>query len=121
MFLQSAYKNMPLISASKKFVHHCYVLTAQLADEEKNIIGHQLKQAVLTAHLHLIEGYHLSSKKRKKKYRLFDEAIKTLVLADALLDIIQEMQLLPLPQVEEAADLLASVQKMAVQAKHKKK
>ena len=81
MFLERAYKEIKLVSLSRKLLHACYELAAALPEEEMTNLTRQIKTAALDTHLRISQG--TASRPRKDRLKYMGQAQQSLVIADA--------------------------------------
>ena len=98
MPLPLAYREIELYALSKKLALACYAFTQLLPPEEKAISFEQIRKTALGAHMHIAAAVSHASKKRRRNY--FKIAKEYLVMLDAAIAIVHELNCV------QAADLL---------------
>jgi four helix bundle protein len=103
MFSQLPYKTLDLYSLSKKLVISCYELSHELPTEEKTNLSRYLRSAALTVHVNTAQGAFLKSKKKRKKF--ITAAQNSLVIIDAVIEVLIDVKFISEDQSDEVIRL----------------
>lgn len=101
-----SFKSFDIFELSKKLVIACYALTAQLPKEEKTNLTQYIRNAALSAHINIMQGVFL--KKKKAKRRFLKDAQNALVIIDAAIDVLVEVELVKEEDTTEVIQLSSS-------------
>lgn len=110
MFLQLAYKELKIVSLSKKLVRRCYELAQEVPTENTGNLVQQFKQAALNTHLSISEGAFRRS--RKKQRTFFKKAQRSLIVTDAAFEVLYELGYVSADAADEVSILLVNNYKL---------
>ena len=105
MLKATSYKGLDLYNLSKKLVIACYELTHELPAEENNNFTRYIRTAAISLHLNIAQAVLIESKKRKKLIR---NARSALIIIDAAVEILGELQFVTKQQIELITSLSSS-------------
>lgn len=104
--LQLSYKEDDLYPLAKKLLHGCYELTQDLPKEVEKNLGQEMRRSSMLAFLSVAQAVAQEKKKKKRKKLL--PARDCLLIIDAILEVLLELELVSRPQAQEAARLLGA-------------
>lgn len=99
----STFKTFDILDLSKKLVVACYSLTANLPAEEKTNLTLHLRNAALKVHLNSVEAAFLKNKKKKRK--MVSKAKNSLLIIEAIIDVLIEVGLVKEESTTEVMEL----------------
>lgn len=102
MARRALYKSLEIYKISKKLAASCYELTHDLPEQEKTNFSKYIRAAALSVHVNIAQAAFRKSKKRKKHFR---EARKGLVVIDAAVEILVEVELITADQADPVLHL----------------
>ena len=85
----SAFGPFDILEQSKKLVVACYMLTGNLPTEEKTALTLYMRNAALTVHLNSVQASFIKKKKAKKNF--IKGAKNSLVVIEAVADVLIEL------------------------------
>jgi four helix bundle protein len=109
MLKATSYKGLELYNLSKKLVITCYELTHELPAEEKNNFTRYIRTAAISLHINIAQAILIESKKRKKFMR---NARSALIIIDAAVEILVDLQFATEEQIEVITSLSSSCYQM---------
>jgi hypothetical protein len=89
MSLQLPHKTLDLYLLAKKILNCCYEITQDLSPEVRRTLAQEMRKASLTAYQKIIIG--LVQEKKKKRRQYFQSALDSLVLIDAIMEVLLDM------------------------------
>jgi four helix bundle protein len=102
----STFKKLEAYDLAKKLVVDCYELTHDLSQEEKTNLSRIIRQAAVTAFISVAQGIFLRKKKKKKK--MVRSAQNALVVIDAAIEVLLEVDLVKEEQTRKISELSSS-------------
>ena len=96
-------QNFNLFALSKKLVLACYELTSTLPPEEKTNLTQYIRNAALSAHINIVEGAFLKGIEVKEQY--LTGALHSMVIIDAAVDVLVEVELVTAEAAREVMQL----------------
>jgi len=109
MLKATSYKVLEVHNLSKKLVIACYELTHELPAEEKNNFTRYIRTAAISLHINIAQAIMIESKKRKKFMR---NARSALIIIDAAVEILVDLQFATEEQIEVITSLSSSCYQM---------
>jgi hypothetical protein len=105
MPLQLPHKELDLFILSKKLLHSCYEVTNDLPVVVRKTFFVEMRRAALFVYLDVCRGLTRSSGKKKRKwYRM---AKDQLVIIDAIVEVLVELEYINRHQEKEINDLMS--------------
>lgn len=104
MPLQLPYKEIDLYRLAKQILHCCYEVTADLPPDVRKNLFQEMRRAALMAYLNITEG--ISQEKKKKKRKRLRWAKDHLLVINAILDVLVELNYVRPEQAQELEGLL---------------
>jgi len=111
-------KGFDIFELSKKLVIACYALTGNLPPEEKTNLTQYIRNAALSAHIDIMQGAFLKKKKAKRK--LMMSAKNSLVVIDAAVDVLVEVDLIKEEDTNEVMQLSSTCYQLIDRLKKEK-
>lgn len=96
-------KSFDIFELSKKLVVASYALTKNLPPEEKTALAQYIRNAALAVHFNIAQGAFLRKKKKKKKF--LREAKNSLIIIDAAVDVLVEVDFVKAEETNEVMQL----------------
>ena len=116
--MSDTFKSFDVFELSKKLVIACYALTATLPPEEKTALTQYIRQAALSTHLNILQCTFLKKKKGRRKNIL--AAKNSLVVIDAVIEVLIEVKLVPESQTAEVMQLSSACYQLLDRLKKEK-
>jgi four helix bundle protein len=105
MPLQLPHKELDLFTLSKKLLHACYELTHDLPVDVRKTLFHEIRRAALFVYLDTCKGLSKSGKKKKKWYGF---AKDQLLIIDAAIEVLIELNYVNEKESENVNQLMSS-------------
>jgi hypothetical protein len=102
MFNATGYKHLDIYKRSKQLVVACYELTHDLPSEEKTNFARYIRVAALNFHVNVAQVAFLKPEKREE---FIQNAINALIIIDAAIDILLELELASREQTRNVTTL----------------
>ena len=115
---QPDYTTLDLYTVSKRLVLACYELTQDLPAEEKTNLVPIIRNAGVTVYLNVAQGTCLE--KRKKKRKLIQSAQNALVVIDAAVEVLIELQFTSAAKASELVNLSSTCSRALIAMKKEK-
>lgn len=115
--MNSSLKSFDVFDLSKQLVVACYSLTSLLPPEEKTNLIQCIRGAALSVHLKILQCTFLKRRKRKKLLR---EAKHSLIVIDAAVDVLVEVQLVKDTDTSEVMQLSSTCYQLLYRLKKDK-
>jgi four helix bundle protein len=109
MLKATSYKVLEVHYLSKKLVIACYELTHELPPEEKNNFTRYIRTAAISLHINIAQAVLIETKKRKKFIR---NARSALIIIDAAVEILVDLQFAKGEQIEVITSLSSTCYQM---------
>jgi four helix bundle protein len=96
-------RKLQIYLQAKKLVHHCYIITQQLSNEDVTNLNQQLKTAAATVYINIAQGLF---KKKKRRRKHFENVADLLIVMNAIIELFAEFKLISEEQLKEADQLI---------------
>jgi four helix bundle protein len=118
MPLQLPHKELDLYLLSKKLLHCCYEVTQDLPVDVRKTLFHEMRRAALFVYLDTSKGLAKDSKKKKKK--CYCMAKDQLIIIDAIVEVLAELQYINKDQEKEINEIMTPCYQILTEITNKK-